>query len=58
MITPVFEINQSDISITLIVNAPFANVSMLVYEMISSRSCSAIYVLEPETDLSIIIKEY
>ena len=31
MITPLFEINQSDIFITVIIHAPFANVSMLVY---------------------------
>jgi len=30
MLTPIFEINQSEIFITVIINAPFANVSMLV----------------------------
>jgi len=30
MITPIFEINQSDAFIIVIINAPFANVSMLL----------------------------
>jgi len=31
MLTPIFEISQSEIFVTVLINAPFANVSMLVY---------------------------
>ena len=39
MITPVFEINQSDGFIIVIINAPFANVSVLICKPVLCAVC-------------------
>ena len=39
MITPVFEINQSDGFIIVIINAPFANVSVLICKPVVCAVC-------------------